>query len=268
MARYAVGDIQGCASEFEDLLDKLRYSPSTDELYLLGDLINRGPDSLAALRRAEALDARVVLGNHDLHWLAIRFGGHKAKRRDTLADLSSAADSAKLADWLLRQPLLIDTGDFVLTHAGMPPMWTLEQACDLAGEVAAVIAGPARARASYFEQMYGSQPDRWRDDLSGMDRLRCITNYFTRMRFIDDSGRLDFESKGSAKDAPDGYRPWFEVPRAQSLQRQIAFGHWAAIMGESSSRGVHALDTGCVWGQRLTALNLDSLERVWVPSQS
>lgn len=266
MARYAIGDIQGCAREFDLLLAELGYSSSKDELYLLGDLINRGPDSLIALRRAEALDARVVLGNHDLHWLAMCFGGHGAKRKDTLASLSSASDSTKLAQWLLQQPLLIDTGDFVLAHAGVPPIWTLKQACTLAAEVSDVIAGSAKKRNAYFQQMYGSQPDRWRDKLVGVDRLRCITNYLTRMRFIDSKGRLEFVSKGDVADAPEGFEPWFTAPRTHPLNRQIAFGHWAAIMGETKTAGVHALDTGCVWGQRLTAMNLDSLERVSVPA--
>ncbi len=268
VARYAIGDIQGCAREFSRLLAELGYSPSRDELFLLGDIINRGPGSLEALRHAESIEARVVLGNHDLHWLAMCFGDHRAKRKDTLAELSAAADSTKLAEWLREQPLLIDTGDFVFSHAGVPPLWSLGKARELAAEVSDVIKGPKGERQAFFRQMYGGKPNRWRDDLADMDRLRCVTNYLTRMRFITLNGQLEFASKGGIDDAPDGYLPWFSVPRDEPLNRQLAFGHWAAISGECDADGVHALDTGCVWGQELTALNLDTLERTSVQAMA
>lgn len=262
MADYAVGDLQGCADAFDRLLLKLRFDAQRDRLFLLGDLVNRGPDSLGAIRRAKSLNAHFVLGNHDLHLLALAYGGHAVKRKDTLQSVLDAPDAEELLSWLRHGKLLIDTGDALLVHAGVPHIWTRNDALRFATEVEEVIQGDGYQ--SYFETMYGNTPDRWSSKLRGMDRLRCITNYFTRMRFIAPDGRLDFDAKGPVDDAPSGYRPWFEIERKRALERNVCFGHWAALMGQCAVVGIEALDTGCVWGQRLTAINLATLRRVSV----
>lgn len=264
MADYAVGDLQGCADAFERLLSKLCFDPDRDRLFLLGDLVNRGPDSLSTLRRAKALKSRFVLGNHDLHLLAIAFGGHRGKRKDTLDVVLDAPDADELLDWLRGGKLLIDTGSALLCHAGIPHIWRRRDALRYAGEVEDAIRGPGHN--AYFEAMYGNLPDRWSQSLQGQDRLRCITNYFTRMRFVAADGTLDFDAKGAPDDAPDGFAPWYTHSRQRALKRVIVFGHWAALMGDCPAADVEALDTGCVWGQRLTAIDLATWRRVSVPA--
>lgn len=260
MTDYAVGDIQGCNERLQDLVDKAGFSPSRDRLWFVGDLINRGPSSLAALRYAEGLgdSARVVLGNHDLHLLAVALGGHKLRRKDTLQEILDAPDCDHLLHWLRQQRLCIhDAGrNLLVAHAGVPHIWDVDKAMACAREVEAVIQGPEAQ--DYFRQMYGNEPACWREDLSGMDRWRAITNYFTRMRFIAEDGTLEFASKESADNAPEGYAPWFRFPRQDNTR--VVFGHWAALVGQTGSDQFIGLDTGCVWGNELTLMNLDTGE--------
>lgn len=267
MARYAIGDLQGCHREFVELLERLAFDPRRDQLWLAGDLVNRGPDSLACLREVYALGdaARVVLGNHDLHLLGVARGKARTKRSDTLEALLAAPERERLLDWLQQQPLLVSDGEMLMVHAGLLPQWSVAQAQELADEVQAVL-GSERAGA-FLEQMYGNQPARWQDDLDGVDRLRVIVNVCTRMRFIDAEGCLELTAKEGLESAPPGFAPWFTYPRHDAPC--IVFGHWAALEGQAPGSRIRAeaLDTGCVWGGSLTALNLDSGERTSVPSR-
>ncbi|MBB3230334.1 symmetrical bis(5'-nucleosyl)-tetraphosphatase [Halomonas stenophila] len=267
MSTYAIGDLQGCHVEFVALLERLAFDPRHDRLWLAGDLVNRGPGSLACLREVEALGeaARVVLGNHDLHLLAVARGGVQAKRKDTLAAILEAPDREALLDWLQSRPLLVRDGDTLMSHAGMPPQWELDQAERLAGEVESAL-GSERSGA-FLRGMYGNEPACWRDDLDGIDRLRVIVNTLTRMRFIDARGCLDFAAKEGAGSAPPGFAPWFQYPRDDDPR--LLFGHWAALQGTTPGSRVRAeaLDTGCIWGGALTALDLETGERVSVPGR-
>ncbi|MFC3284703.1 symmetrical bis(5'-nucleosyl)-tetraphosphatase [Litchfieldella rifensis] len=265
MTTYVIGDLQGCHTEFLVLLDRLAFDPARDRLWLVGDLVNRGPDSLACLRQVMALGdvAQVVLGNHDLHLLAVARGGAELKRKDTLTAILEAPDREALLDWLQSRPLLVTEDDWVMTHAGLLPQWSLPQAVALAKEVGQRLAG--ESSGAFFEQMYGNEPACWRDDLDGIARLRFIVNAFTRMRFIDARGRLDFSAKEGLESAPPGFAPWFTYPRCDDPR--ILFGHWAALGGRTPASRVRAeaLDTGCVWGGSLSALNLATGERVTEP---
>ena len=262
MSTYAIGDLQGCLAPFDALLDEIRFNPDHDRLLLAGDLVNRGPDSLGALRRVHELrdNARVVLGNHDLHLLAVALGGHSPKRKDTLHDILDAPDHDRLIQWLRQQHLCVhDAGrNLVMAHAGLPHIWSVEQAVACAREVEAVIRGDQAGE--YFSQMYGNQPEAWCDTLTGMDRWRVITNYFTRMRFIASDGRLELATKESADRAPEGFAPWFTYPRQDDVK--VVFGHWAALEGNTGSDRFIGLDTGCVWGGALTMMNLDTGEKI------
>jgi len=262
MTDYAIGDIQGCYDRLRDVLSKVDFSPSRDRLWVAGDLINRGPSSLDTLRYIKSLgdSAVVVLGNHDLHLLAVVFGGHDTKKKDTLQDILDAPDCDQLLDWLRQQFLCVhdESRNLVMTHAGLPHIWSVEQAMAHAREVEAVIRSD-NAEA-YFSQMYGNQPDRWCDTLSGMERWRAITNYFTRMRFIAEDGTMELATKESADNPPEGYAPWFEYSRQDDTQ--IIFGHWAALEGTTGNDQFVGLDTGCVWGGALTLMNLDTGEKI------
>jgi bis(5'-nucleosyl)-tetraphosphatase (symmetrical) len=264
MAVYAIGDVQGCWRELKALLKKLRFRDS-DELWLAGDLINRGPDSLKVLRKLRAMDQQIhiVLGNHDLHFLAIVFGGHNAGAKDTFAELLGADDVEDLAHWLRTQKLFYRNYGHVMTHAGVPGCWTVGQAQGLAREVESVIGQSDKkaktAEISYrkfFADIYGNKPAAWSDDLVGMDRLRCVVNYLTRMRLLDSSGAMDFAQKGALQDAPAGLMPWFDDARIQVFDETLLFGHWASLDGETGTSKCIALDTGCVWGRQLTAYEL------------
>lgn len=256
MAVYAVGDIQGCFDSLRRLLDSACFDPACDQLWVAGDLVNRGPDSLGALRFIKNLgqSAQVVLGNHDLHLLAVRFSQRVANKKDTLAPVLSAPDGDELFHWLRRQPLMLEGAGFVLCHAGIPPVWSQPQALSLAKEVGKVLSSDDFAEL--LANMYGNQPDTWRDDLSGFERLRLIVNYFTRMRFCTRDGRLDLKAKEGIDSAPDGFAPWFNWPGAH-LAKPVLFGHWAALDGITGNPAAIALDTGCVWGKKLSMLRLD-----------
>lgn len=262
MTDYAVGDIQGCHGPLRRLLAKVDFSPSRDRLWVTGDLVNRGPESLATLRYIESLGdaAVVVLGNHDLHLLAVALGGHSLRAKDTLQEVLEAPDRDRLLHWLRRQHLCVYDPDrmLVMAHAGVPHIWSLAQALACAREVEAVIRGDQAAE--YFQHMYGNEPACWHEDLTGRARWRVITNYFTRMRFIARDGTLELATKEAASQAPEGFAPWFDWPRDDGLR--VVFGHWAALSGQTGHDRFIGLDTGCVWGGALTLMNLDSGERI------
>lgn len=265
MAIYAVGDLQGCYTSFRKLLRKLDYNSKKDELWLAGDLVNRGPDSLECLRLAKQLNSKIVLGNHDLHLLACYYSKHSLKKKDTLNQILLAEDAPELMEWLRQQPLLrVDSKrNVVMSHAGLPHIWSVNQAQAHALEVQQVLSSnDAAVYRAYFDEMYGNQPNVWSDSLRGQDRLRVITNYFTRMRFVDSKGALDLTAKEGADKAPHGFKPWFVHPFAHN--ETVVFGHWAALEGFTGKAQFQAIDTGCVWGGHLTALNLDTYERVSV----
>ena len=262
MTDYAIGDIQGCYDRLKDVLAKVDFSPSRDRLWVAGDLINRGPSSLKTLRYIESLgdSAVVVLGNHDLHLLAVALGGHAPKRKDTLTGILNAPDRDKLVNWLRQQNLCVYDSErnYMMAHAGVPHIWNIQQALARAREVEDVIRG--EHAPEYFALMYGNKPEGWNEKLIGMDRWRVITNYFTRMRFIARDGRLELTTKEHAGSAPRGFAPWFEFPRPDDLR--VIFGHWAAIEGETGKERFVGLDTGCVWGGALTMMNLDTGEKI------
>lgn len=262
MARYAIGDIQGCFSSLECLLAKLSFNQNYDELWFAGDLVNRGPESLTCLRFIKNLgsSARVILGNHDLHLLAIHANKRAPKRKDTLLQILEAPDCDELMLWLRQQALMLwdSESDFVMVHAGIPAMWSIQEAFKLSQEVSAILQSDAHN--DFFEVMYGNQPDSWSNSLTGMNRLRVITNYFTRMRFISADGTLDFAAKETLDSGPEGFVPWFQQTRRD--QTTILFGHWAALTGITNNTQFQALDTGCVWGGELTAMNIDTGERI------
>ena len=251
---YLVGDIQGCFESLEALLAEVGFG-ADDRLWCVGDLVNRGPDSLGVLRFAHGLGERFacVLGNHDLHFLAMVYGGHPHRATDTMRHLLDAPDCAELADWLRHQPLYIDSGGSVVVHAGIPHIWTMGMARDNAREVEAVLRGPGHAR--FFEAMYGNEPALWRDDLEGIDRYRATVNYLTRMRLVDVEGRLEFGHKGTLDELPEGYAPWFSYPTL--IDATLYFGHWAALDGGTGQSRIIGLDTGCVWGRTMTAVRLE-----------
>ncbi len=261
MALYLIGDIQGCDSALQRLLDKLDFSPSRDTLYVLGDLVNRGPESAAVLRRMMAYGdaARCILGNHDLHLLAIAHGARAADRNDTLDGVLSASDRDAMLAWLIHQPLArrVQLQDHVLllVHAGVLPQWSAEQTLALANEVAAMLQS-AQAQ-TFFDAMYSNLPARWSEGLQGVERWRVIVNALTRIRFCTAQGEMEFKTKEGAPNAPAGFMPWFEVPGRATQDVGIAFGHWS-MLAQLQRANLYALDTGCVWGGSLTALRLDA----------
>lgn len=259
--RYAIGDIQGCAHELRALLARIDFRADRDELWFVGDLVNRGPLSLETLRLVHALgdNATVVLGNHDLHLLALALGGRSPKRTDTLEQVLGAPDRDTLIEWLLARPLAhfdAARGD-LLIHAGLVPQWTVAQALRLAGEVESALR---RDPTGFLGQMYGDRPVRWREDLEGPARGRFIVNVLTRLRVCTADGRVDLKFSGRPDHAGPDLHPWFEVAGRASRDARIIFGHWSAL-GYVNAHGVIGLDTGCVWGGALTAMRLDGADR-------
>lgn len=257
MATYAIGDIQGCYDELRRLLDKAGFDPTRDNLWCVGDLVNRGPDSLAVLRWIKALGERavVVLGNHDLHLLAVALGGASLGKKDTLDAILSAPDRDELLHWLRHRPLLhhSEKKGFTLIHAGLPPQWDLDQARACARELEQRLQGPEHV--AFLEQMYGNEPQRWSDSLDGMDRLRFITNCFTRLRWCTTDGELLLKEKGGLEQAPPHALPWFSAPGRRTRDDRLLFGHWSTI-GFLAENNCWALDSGCLWGGRLSAIRV------------
>lgn len=256
MAIYAIGDIQGCYAEFEQLLQQIEFNAAHDRLWLVGDLVNRGPESLAVLRRVKSLGeaAVTVLGNHDLHLLAVAEGVAEPSHSDTLDEILNAPDRDELLNWLRHQRLLHAESDYVLVHAGLLPAWTVEQARHLAHEVEQVLRGDDYV--AFLQKMYGNTPDHWDDGLTGYKRLRVITNAFSRLRVCSAQGEMQFKFKGELRDVPHGLMPWYEVPGRASAAATVIFGHWSAL-GLVLKQNTMALDTGCLWGGALTAIRLE-----------
>ena len=256
MTRYAIGDLQGCDEELRALLARLKFSADRDQLWFVGDLVNRGPGSLETLRLVHALrdNAVVVLGNHDLHLLAVACGARRPRRSDTLEDVLAAPDREGLLEWLLGRPLAAAQGADLMVHAGVVPQWTVALTLSLAAEVGAALR---RQPHTLFEHMYGNEPDRWDARLAGFERLRFVINVLTRLRVCSADGRVDLSVRGEAPPPTSPLRPWFEHPHRASRDARIIFGHWSAL-GLVQRPGVVGLDTGCVWGGALTALDLDS----------
>jgi bis(5'-nucleosyl)-tetraphosphatase (symmetrical) len=256
MATYAIGDIQGCYDEMRRLLDSIGFDPVRDHLWLVGDLVNRGPQSVEVLRYLRGLGEHAisVLGNHDLHLLVVAAGVRKPHRGDTLDALLAAPDRDELLDWLRRQRLMHVDGGYAMVHAGLLPQWSIPQAQALAHEVEAALQSPDHGE--FLACMYGNTPARWRDDLAGYDRLRVVVNAMTRLRLCTPDGIMEFTHKTGLADAPAGYLPWFDVPQRASRDTPVLFGHWAAL-GLTLRPDVLGLDSGCVWGRRLTAVRLE-----------
>lgn len=263
MTVYAVGDLQGCLDPLQCLLERVAFDPDRDRLWLVGDLVNRGPRSLDTLRFLFDLRDSVVtvLGNHDLHLLAVAWNIERLKKHDTLREIIEAPDRDRLLGWLRMQKLVhYDTErDVAMVHAGIPPQWTLKKALSLASEVEAVLRDDERL-PQFLDGMYGNEPTRWNGKLRGIQRLRVITNYFTRMRFCSADGTLELKSKEGADQAPEGFAPWFSHPGRKTRGQKIIFGHWAALEGRCDDPNIFALDTGCVWGNRLRMMNVDTGE--------
>ncbi|WP_119155593.1 symmetrical bis(5'-nucleosyl)-tetraphosphatase [Caldimonas tepidiphila] len=252
---YLVGDLQGCCEPLERLLAEIGFSPSRDRLYLLGDLVNRGPASLQVLERLSALgdSAVCLLGNHDLHLLAVAQGVRRLHRSDTLDALLASPRRGHWIDWLRHRPLAVQTGGWLMVHAGVAPQWDAAQTLALAAEVEAGLRGADLG--GFLGAMFGNQPDRWSDALEGFDRQRFTINVLTRIRFCTAEGRLDFETKDGASEPPPGLMPWFDVPGRRTAGVPLAFGHWSTL-GLVQRPDLLALDTGCVWGGCLSAARL------------
>jgi bis(5'-nucleosyl)-tetraphosphatase (symmetrical) len=255
MALYLIGDVQGCDAPLARLLEKIAFSPSRDTLYLLGDLVNRGPESAAVLRRLMGFgdSAKCLLGNHDLSLLAVAHGRRAPHRNDTMDKVLLAPDRGALLEWLRAQRMAIREHGLLMVHGGVLPQWDEMQTLLLAAEVETVLRGPELV--DFLSEMYGNQPDQWDDDLKGVDRLRVIVNALTRLRFCTPEGVMDMKASGGIGDAPAGYMPWFDVPGRKTAGTTIAFGHWSTL-GYMRRQDIISLDTGCVWGGCLSAMKL------------
>jgi bis(5'-nucleosyl)-tetraphosphatase (symmetrical) len=255
-----IGDLQGCCDPLDRLLEETDFSPSRDRLVVLGDLVNRGPASLRVLQRLAALgtSARCVLGNHDLHLLAVAHGVRRPHRSDTVQQVLDAPERAHWLDWLRRQPLALTEAGWLCVHAGLPPAWDTAQALALAAEVSTVLSGDDLP--GFLATMYGNEPNRWDDGLQGADRLRFIVNALTRIRFCTADGTLELQTKEGLQATPAGLYPWFEVPGRRSAGQPVAFGHWSTL-GLVNRSDLLGLDTGCVWGGRLSAARVDGGRR-------
>lgn len=266
MAVFAIGDIQGCYDELLALLKKLKFKADCDTLWFVGDLVNRGPKSLETLRFIKGLGdgSKVVLGNHDFHLLAVAFANQKKlHRKDTLNDILQAKDRDPLLDWLRQQPLIHRDTElgYSMVHAGLHPHWSIEQAQNLAAEVETVLRSDQHT--DFYWHMYGNSPDDWHEELTGWDRLRVITNYFSRLRFCYSDARYDMIEKGAPGSQPAELIPWFEVAGRRNADEAVVFGHWSLLAGYSVPANIIPLDTGCLWGRSLTAVRLDSEQRIY-----
>jgi bis(5'-nucleosyl)-tetraphosphatase (symmetrical) len=257
---YLIGDVQGCCSALEQLLAQIGFSASRDRIFLLGDLVNRGPRSLPTLRLLRELGgaATCLLGNHDLHLLAVAEGIRPEKRGDTMAEILHAPDRDTLLDWLRRQRMACFEHGWLMVHAGVVPQWDLATTLALAGEVERTLQGPDLP--GFLQVMYGNEPAQWSPGLSGHDRLRFTVNVLTRIRFCDADGRLELKTKGESADPPAGFSAWFDAPGRKTADVPIAFGHWSTL-GLLNRPQLLCLDTGCVWGGQLTAVRIDGGRR-------
>lgn len=265
MATYAIGDIQGCYHAFQALLAKLSFDARDDQLWLVGDIVNRGSGSLEVLRWCYEHQAstQIVLGNHDLHTLVVAHGVRRAHKRDTLQPIFDAPDADSLLNWLRHQPLMFTNGEYTMVHAGLLPQWQLDEALRYAKEVEQALQ--SADYGDFLTHMYGNEPNAWHDNLVGFDRLRVITNAMTRLRACTEQGVMEFEFKGELDDVPAGCMPWFDVPSRQTQSDNIVCGHWSAL-GLHQRTHVFALDTGCLWGGQLTAMRLEDRQITQVPA--
>jgi bis(5'-nucleosyl)-tetraphosphatase (symmetrical) len=256
VTRFAVGDVQGCHEELQELIGKLGFSWERDQIYFVGDLVNRGPASLQVLRYVRSLgdNAVVVLGNHDLHLLAVAYGARRNRKTDTLEDVLGAKDRDELLQWLISRPLAHVQGNELMVHAAVVPQWTVDTTMELAREVESALRADPR---DVFDHMYGDEPQQWSEDLSRKDRLRFTINVLTRLRVCTADGRIDLKWKGKPPAADSQYQAWFDVKNRATRDARIIFGHWSA-QGFVQRNGVVGLDSGCVWGGSLTAIDLDS----------
>ncbi len=256
MSIYAIGDIQGCLDDLLRLLDTISFNENTDQLWFTGDLVNRGPKSLDTLRFVKSLgtSATTVLGNHDMHLLAASCLHKIAAKKNSLSDVLEAPDRDELIDWLRHRPLFHYNKDFCLLHAGLPPQWDFKKTQKMALLAEATLRSPDYH--VFLKQMYGNKPNVWSSDLKGLSKLRFIINCFTRMRYCEDNGRLDFNNTGPLGSQPKNLLPWFEVPKRKNADMCIIFGHWSTL-GYYEGPNCYGIDTGCLWGGQLTALKLD-----------
>ncbi len=262
MSTYAIGDVQGCYEPLIQLLEKINFNPSCDQLLFAGDIINRGPDSLKTIDFIKGLGNKAicVLGNHDLSLLARSVNAIKPKKKDTFEPILEAPHAHELVNWLKQQPLAYQhSSGFFMSHAGLYPLWSTQQALALAQEVHEILIGDQFE--TFMHHMFGSKPDIWSEELEGWDRLRFITNSLTRMRYCTNNGKLDLKTKGSPKKQKNQSIPWFLYPNPHLNGAKIIFGHWASLKGECEVENIQALDTGCVWGGCLTAFCLENEER-------
>jgi bis(5'-nucleosyl)-tetraphosphatase (symmetrical) len=255
LATYAIGDLQGCYEPLQRLVDAIGFDPARDRLWFTGDLVNRGPQSLQCLRYVKSLGAAAVtvFGNHDFHLLCIAEGVEQKKKRDTLEEVLHAPDRDELLDWLRRRPLMHAEDGFVLVHAGVLPEWSVDRALSLASEVESMLRG--EDYRVLLARMYGDEPRRWSDTLTGIERLRVVINAMTRLRMMDHDGAMVLPFKGKPADAPAGTMPWFDFPQRASRDHTVIFGHWSAL-GRMVRDDVVCLDSGCVWGRSLSAIRL------------
>ena len=257
---HLVGDLQGCCGAFDRLLAEIGFSPSRDRLVLLGDLVNRGPQSLAVLQRLRGFGdaATCLLGNHDLHLLAVAHGVRRPHRSDTLGDILASPERDAWLDWLRQRRMASLESGWLCVHAGVVPAWTVARTLELAAEVQAMLAGPDLP--AFLQVMYGNEPRRWTDELQGTDRWRFVINTLTRIRFCTPEGELEFDTKDGAGAAPPGFHPWFDVPGRATAAHPVAFGHWSTL-GLVNRPDLLGIDTGCVWGGALTAVRVDGGRR-------
>ena len=251
---YAIGDIQGCAPSLKSLVKKI---PKDSKMIFLGDLVNRGPSSLGTLRQLKSLQEQgrieCLLGNHDLHLLAIDAGLRKTKGLDTVSAILKAPDRAELIHWLRHRPMALSNGKVITVHAGILPQWDLQQTIECAQEVEKALR--KKSYVDFLANMYGNTPNKWSNSLKGIERLRVITNALTRLRFCTPTGQMEFESKEGLESGPEGYIPWFKVPKRKTRDTLVYFGHWSTL-GLVRQSNVIGLDTGCVWGGKLTAMEI------------
>ncbi|ODS23752.1 bis(5'-nucleosyl)-tetraphosphatase (symmetrical) [Candidatus Endobugula sertula] len=270
MATYAVGDLQGCLTPLKQLLDMVEFDPREDTLWLTGDLINRGPESLETLRFLYQSKDHIisVLGNHDLHLLAIDAGYRTPSQSDTINPILTAPDKAELLYWIRHRPFIHHDCqlNYTMVHAGIPPQWSLEKAQEKARIVEQVLQSDRHS--VFFENMYGDSPSGWEEGLSITEGWRVITNYFTRMRFCTEKGQLEFETKTGIEYTPKGYLPWFAHKKRKTRNNNIIFGHWAALEGKTNSDRLFALDTGYVWGKAMTMIRLEDREVFSIRAQA
>jgi bis(5'-nucleosyl)-tetraphosphatase (symmetrical) len=273
MSTYAIGDLQGCYSELQTLLDNINFDETNDQLWFVGDIVNRGPESLKCVRFVKALGAKAktVLGNHELHLLAIANKVRKPHRNDTIDEILNANDADELLEWIKQQPLLVTDPDlnFTMIHAGLPPQWTLDQAKELAQETETLLQ--SNQFNNFIHYMYGDQPDTWSDELKDNDRHRFIINAFTRIRYFDKNGKLNLKEKASPGSQDKSLSPWYAIPERKTKKDKLIFGHWSTVqLGNENNfkqYNVYPLDTGCLWGGVLTAMRLEDEKLFSVPSQ-